>query len=129
MAALKRMGHAAVTRLPEIPADVRKRSVADIFAPQLIAGTVIVTLAYFFHITTFYFVLKWTPNIVADMGFPASSAAGVLVWANVGGACGGAALETPFTPGSGIDQNPFVAPALAEKFDVNTIHPAYKCAH
>ena len=47
---------------------------------------------YFFHITTFYFVLKWTPNIVADMGFPASSAGNVLVWANVGGALGGAML-------------------------------------
>jgi MFS family permease len=41
---------------------------------------------------TFYFVLKWVPKIVVDMGFAASSAAGVLVWANVGGACGGAAL-------------------------------------
>ena len=46
----------------------------------------LVTLAYFFHITTFYFIMKWVPNIVADFGFPASSAAGVLVWANVGGA-------------------------------------------
>ena len=50
----------------------------------------IVTLAYFFHITTFYFILKWVPKIVVDMGFAASSAAGVLVWANVGGATGGA---------------------------------------
>ena len=48
--------------------------------------------AYFFHITTFYFVLKWMPKIVVDMGFAASSAAGVLVWANVGGATGGAVL-------------------------------------
>ncbi len=65
---------------------------ADIFAPGLIATSIIVAIGYFFHITTFYFVLKWTPAIVADMGFPASSAAGVLVWANVGGACGGAVL-------------------------------------
>ncbi len=54
------------------------------------AGTVIVTLAYFFHITTFYFIAKWIPKIVVDFGFPASSAAGVLVWTNVGGATGGA---------------------------------------
>jgi MFS family permease len=58
----------------------------------LLASTVIVTLAYFFHITTFYFIVKWVPKIVADFGFPASSAAGVLVWANVGGATGGALL-------------------------------------
>lgn len=88
--ALARMGHTAVSALPAIPADVRKRSIADIFAPGLLATTVIVTLAYFFHITTFYFILKWVPKIVADFGFVASSAAGVLVWTNVGGATGGA---------------------------------------
>jgi MFS family permease len=50
------------------------------------ATTLLVTLAYFGHITTFYFILKWTPKIVADMGFAPGLAAEVLVWANVGGA-------------------------------------------
>ena len=50
------------------------------------------TLAYALHVTTFYFILKWIPKIVVDMGFVASSAAGVLVWANVGGATGGVLL-------------------------------------
>src|SRR5690554_3140647 len=86
------MGHAAVRALPELSSDARKRSISDILAPGLLGTTVIVTAAYFFHIMTFYFVLKWVPKIVADMGFTASSAAGVLVWANVGGAVGGAAL-------------------------------------
>jgi benzoate transport len=89
---LKRMGHAAVTSLPVISAEVRKRSVSDLFAPGLIATTLLVAIGYFFHVTTFYFIIKWTPNIVAWMNFPASSAAGVLVWANVGGASGGAVL-------------------------------------
>ncbi|HEY7449587.1 MAG TPA: MFS transporter [Vicinamibacterales bacterium] len=87
--ALARMGHAAAAALPTIPADVRKKSVTDIFAPALLASTVLVTLAYFFHITTFYFIVKWVPKIVVDFGFHPSSAAGVLVWANVGGALGG----------------------------------------
>ena len=52
--------------------------------------TMLVTLAYFFHITTFYYIIKWVPKIVVDMGFDPSSAAGVLVWVNVGGATGGA---------------------------------------
>jgi MFS family permease len=39
---------------------------------------------------TFYFILKWTPRIVGMMGFAASSAGGVLAWANFGGAAGGA---------------------------------------
>ena len=37
----------------------------------MIATTIVVTLAYFFHITTFYFILKWIPKIVVDMGFAA----------------------------------------------------------
>jgi benzoate transport len=89
---LARMKYAAITSLPVISAEARKRSVMDIFAPGLIATSLIVAAGYFFHITTFYFVLKWTPNIVFEMGFPQSSAAGVLVWANVGGALGGAVL-------------------------------------
>lgn len=88
--ALARMGHAPITALPVIAVDQGKRSTATIFAPGLIGTTTIVTLAYFFHITTFYFILKWVPKIVADFGFAASAAAGVLVWANVGGATGGA---------------------------------------
>ena len=86
------MGRGTVSRLPEIAAEARTRSIGDIFAPEFVAGTVIVTLAYFLHITTFYFIVKWVPKIVVDLGFAASSAAGVLVWTNVGGALGGAIL-------------------------------------
>ena len=50
------------------------------------------TLAYFAHIITFYFILKWIPKIVVDMGFDAAHAGGVLVWANVGGAAGAVVL-------------------------------------
>jgi len=89
---LRRLGHAAVGSLPSLSATARKQSAADIFKPGLLHITVLVTLAYFFHITTFYFILKWVPKIVADFGFPASSAAGVLVWTNVGGALGGTIL-------------------------------------
>ena len=89
---LARMKHKPVAALPLVAAELRTRSVADIFSPRLIRVTVLVTLAYFLHITTFYFILKWVPKIVVDMGFTPSSAAGVLVWANVGGATGGAVL-------------------------------------
>jgi benzoate transport len=89
---LVRMGHEPIAELPLVSLDARKRSVADIFSPQLIRVTVLVTAAYFLHITTFYFILKWVPKIVVDMGFTPSSAAGVLVWAKVGGASGGAVL-------------------------------------
>lgn len=89
---LKRMGHAAVTALPTIERDSGKRKISDIFSPTLVATTIIVTAAYFLHVTSFYFLIKWVPKIVVDMGFVASSAANVLVWTNVGGATGGAIL-------------------------------------
>jgi benzoate transport len=89
-AALSKLGHATVSSLPVVQEDARKKSVADIFSPALAMTTVLVTAAYFFHIVTFYFILKWTPKIVADMGFAASAAGGVLTWANFGGALGGA---------------------------------------
>jgi MFS family permease len=89
---LRRMGHAAVAALPELAPTERKLSIADVFRPGLVHITVLVTLAYFFHITTFYFIIKWVPQIVTGFGFPASSAAGVLVWANIGGLAGGLLL-------------------------------------
>jgi len=89
---LRRMGHDAVLALPVLAPTARKLSIGDVFRPGLVHITVLVTLAYFFHITTFYFIMKWVPKIVTDFGFQASSAAGVLVWANVGGMIGGAVL-------------------------------------
>jgi benzoate transport len=89
---LARMGHAAVAVLPPVTAADARKSIGDILKRPLLATTLLVTLAYFTHIATFYFILKWVPKIVVDMGFAPSSAAGVLVWANVGGATGGALL-------------------------------------
>ncbi|HXA92216.1 MAG TPA: MFS transporter [Steroidobacteraceae bacterium] len=89
---LQRMGHAAIESLPSIAPDVRLRSSADIFRPALLAITLIVTAAYFFHVMSFYFIAKWVPKIVVNMGFTASQGATTLVWANVGGMTGGAAL-------------------------------------
>ena len=90
--ALARMGHSAIAVLPPVTQTRQSAPVIGIFAPGLIATTLLVTFAYFMHIATFYFILKWVPKIVVDMGFAPSSAAGVLVWANVGGAIGGAVL-------------------------------------
>jgi benzoate transport len=87
---MARMRHGTVAALPSIADTAASRSVANIFSPGLAMTTAIMTSAYFFHITTFYFIVKWVPKIVVDMGFDPSSAAGVLVWTNVGGALGGA---------------------------------------
>jgi MFS transporter, AAHS family, vanillate permease len=88
---LRRMGHAAVAALPAAAAKPRAGT-ARLFAPDLARTTLLLTLAYFAHIITFYFILKWIPKIVVDMGFDAARAGGVLVWANVGGAAGAVVL-------------------------------------
>jgi benzoate transport len=87
---LRRLGHRAVAALPTAPAaaPVRRNPLVELFSPQLARSTVLLTTAYFAHIMTFYFMLKWIPKIVVDMGFEPASAGGVLVWANVGGAAG-----------------------------------------
>ena len=89
---MQRMGHAPIPALPVLTAQTRSRPVWDIFSPVLLATTLIVALAYFFHIMTFYFVLKWVPKIVVNMGFPPSAGAHVVTWVNIGGACGGATM-------------------------------------
>jgi len=86
---LRRLGHQTVSTLPEIQPGDRKKSIADIFSPSLVRVTVILTACYFLHILTFYFLLKWTPQIIADMKFAGASAGRVLAFANLGGAAGG----------------------------------------
>ena len=90
---LGRMGHAPATTLPPLAAAAPKPSFAALFAPGLARTTSLLTLAYFCHIMTFYFILKWVPKIVVDMGYLPSSAGGVLVWANVGGLVGALLLS------------------------------------
>ena len=87
---LTRLGHAPAATLSEAPPHGERRSLADIFKPALLATTVLVTFAYFAHITSFYFIIKWVPKIVVDMGFAPQAAAGVLTWVSLGGAIGGA---------------------------------------
>jgi benzoate transport len=87
---LARFGHPPATAIGDYPHAAQKRSVTDILKPGLLGTTLLITFAYFAHITSFYFILKWVPKIVVDLGFQPRAAAGVLTWLNVGGATGGA---------------------------------------
>ncbi len=89
-ATLKRMGHPTVDELPEVEA--RASRVEGLFSKRWRALLALLTIAYFAHIMAFYYILKWIPKIVVDMGFSPSLAGGVLVWANVGGAVGAIVL-------------------------------------
>lgn len=91
-ATLARMGHPPIDALPDPEPRPARVPLAELFSPALIRATTLLTIAYLTHIMTFYFILKWIPKIVADMGAAPSMAAGVLVWASVGGASGSLVL-------------------------------------
>jgi predicted MFS family arabinose efflux permease len=48
----------------------------------------LLTLAMFGLMVTAYFMLKWVPKIVVNLGHDPGSAAGVLVWSSIGGLVG-----------------------------------------
>ena len=85
---LQRMGHSAIDALPEPRTASRKSGVTQLFEPGLAKITILLTAAFFAHIMTFYFFVKWIPKLVVDMGYAASLAGSVLVWFNVGGLLG-----------------------------------------
>jgi benzoate transport len=86
---LIRMGHQTVDVLPEKSAEETiKPSIRQLFTEKYAVLTITLTLAYFLHIMSFYYIIKWIPKLVVDMNYAASSAGQVLVWANLGGALG-----------------------------------------
>jgi benzoate transport len=86
---LASFGHPAVEKLPEVPSNTPRPALRELVGAGYIRTTLLLSLAYLGHIITFYFILKWGPKIIADLGFAPSVAGTVLVWANVGGVTGG----------------------------------------
>ena len=85
---LSAFGKPAIDRLPEIDTSAPKPKVTDILSnPQLRPVTLLLAFGYMFHTITFYYILKFAVQIVADYppGYAPSDAASVLTWANVGG--------------------------------------------
>lgn len=92
-ATLARMGHRTIDALPPREPTAPRTGLAHLLSPALARTTALLTVAFFMHIMTFYFILKWIPKLVSDMGHAASAAGGVLVWANVGGLLGALVLS------------------------------------
>jgi len=87
---LRALVQPAIDALPVIKSDAVKPKVSDILSkPGLRKVTWLLAFGYVFHTLTFYFVLKFAVQIVADAGFTQPQAASTLTWANVGGAIGG----------------------------------------
>jgi len=82
------LGHGPVAQLPPVDPAARRSALGELFRGGMAPTTLLLTAIYFSQLLTFYFILKWSPKIVADMGFAPSAAGGVLVWGNVGGLAG-----------------------------------------
>lgn len=87
-AILTRLGHQIVTLVPEVRAEDKGKAWVDLFSKRYVMITVLLAAAYFLHIATFYFIIKWVPDIVVRMGFPPSSAGDVVTMASIGGLLG-----------------------------------------
>jgi len=88
---LKAFGKPEIGELPPPVADAAKPKITDILAnPQLRPVTLLLAFGYMFHTITFYYILKFAVQIVADYppGYSPPDAASVLTWANVGGMFG-----------------------------------------
>ncbi len=88
---LKTFGKAAVETLPaELDESARPKLMDILSNPKLRPITLLLSFGYLFHTITFYYILKFAVQIVADYppGYPPPVAATVLTWANVGGFIG-----------------------------------------
>lgn len=90
---LAAFGKPAIAALPPVVAADVKPKITDILSnPRLRPITLLLSFGYMFHTITFYYILKFAVQIVADYppGYPPQDAATVLTWANVGGFLGSA---------------------------------------
>ena len=87
---LRALNQPPIDALPEVATSGPKPKVTDILSnPRLRPTTLLLAFGYLFHTITFYYILKFAVQIVADDGFSQPDAASTLTWANVGGAVGG----------------------------------------
>lgn len=87
---LRALNQPPIDALPEVASCGPKPKVTDILSnPRLRPTTLLLAFGYLFHTITFYYILKFAVQIVADDGFSQPDAASTLTWANVGGAVGG----------------------------------------
>jgi len=85
---LRAFGKPPIDALPPVDVAAAKPKVTDILSnPQLRPVTLLLAFGYMFHTITFYYILKFAVQIVADYppGYAPPVAATVLTWANVGG--------------------------------------------
>jgi MFS family permease len=87
---LRAFNKPALADLPPMSERAKRLKVTDILSnPRLRPVTLMLAFGYMFHTLTFYYILKFAVQIVADTGFSQPDAASTLTYANIGGAIGG----------------------------------------
>ena len=87
---LIRLGQRAIAALPAADPATPTATLSDLLKPPYLILSIILITGYFAHMVSFYFLIKWAPKIAVDaLHVAPGMAAGVLTWANLGGAVGG----------------------------------------
>ncbi len=81
---LRHLGRDPLAALPGPGTGAVKPSPIALFQGGHTRITLLLTIAYFAQIMLFYFVQKWVPKIIVDMGHSPAEASRVLVAANIG---------------------------------------------
>jgi benzoate transport len=89
---LRSYGRAALAQLPPARPRASMVPVRMLLGPRYLKATVLLTVAYLAQIMVFYFLQKWVPKLVVDMGHTPAEAGRVLVYANVGCLAGALAV-------------------------------------
>jgi benzoate transport len=88
---LRSIGREPVSEIPELEnkAGQQKTGYSDLLAARgLMITTVLLSLAFFIVMLSFYFVLSWTPKILVDSGMSTQQGISGGVLLNVGGVVG-----------------------------------------
>lgn len=87
-AVLSRFGKPPVERLGALDEKRPNGVFRQIGEGGYLRVTLMLILAYFLHMLSIYFMMKWLPTITVDLGHEAADGVAVLVWLNAGGLCG-----------------------------------------
>jgi len=93
-ALLRHMGHQEINELPPLSEDgvVPPSGIRDLVSGDLRRSSLLIWLAFFMVMLSFYFVLSWTPKLLVEAGLSAGEGISAGVLLNVGGIVGGLIL-------------------------------------
>jgi benzoate transport len=88
---LRRMGRPAVAALPSLEADEPERAnpLGGLFAKGTAGQTALIWSAFFLLMSSFYFVMSWTPKLLIEAGLSTRQGITGGVLLNLGGILGG----------------------------------------